>query len=145
MCQYGFAQIVIMHIQDNVLHGQITKHFENLSTILEETLGYRKSFTNLSMFQPGISDLSNSDIRDDLMSSFASFVDSHINTWEELVEIWLFQKRTLISGRAKKQQESPFYALFQRDPGIGQIQEIKQTKKRRKLKNYVLNCRHCDE
>ena len=84
-------------------------------------------------------------MREEVSESFEAFVASHTETWEELVDIWLFQRRTLMST-GKQPEKSPFFAMFQRDSGLIREKKTAQTvKKRRKLKNSMLNCRHCDE
>ena len=75
--------------------------------------------------------------------SFNAFVASHYDSWEALVDVWLFQRRS----------QGPFFALFHRPQCINSAQGNVETvdanaviqKRRRKLQNSLLFCRHCEQ
>lgn len=141
MCQYGFAQTSLVSFHDAVFQNVCQEFQRHCKSLLDECPQWcTTSFEQLLKLTDSPSDQSR-----ETTESITAFVASHFDTWERLLDVWLFQRRT-VPGRPM----TPFWSMFRREPIVaGAKTQIAPygggSQKRRRLQNAMLHCRHCNQ
>lgn len=135
-CQFGFAQCLCNGFdeqQPQEIMNEISSLWNGLSTKAVDPM---QLFTFLIEETPQPTALS---------TKLQNFISAHPGDWTKRLDSWLFDQRT-----AETDLGTPFSLMFGgRDP-LNCIDDnipiaVETSKKRRRLKNSLLQCRHCDD
>ncbi len=148
LCQFGFTSVVMVGANES-FHKLFMKQFSILWNSLDVTLSI--PLNRLIVCQ------NDSVLGDDLKAEIVDFVADNSNTWEDLLDAWLFKKRTSFNAN----QVTPFSLMFVgRQPFSDNLDATEREQvssdgsdqddqyllpRRRHLKSTRLRCRHCDE
>lgn len=141
MCQFGFAKTSLVSLHEGVFRDVCYEFQKQCKSLQDEC-------SNLRM--PNVEHLLKSsdsagDQSRETTESITAFVASHFDTWERLLDVWLFQRRTIAD-----KPPSPFWSMFRREPIANDKFSLQHSlgggsQKRRRLQNSMLHCRHCDQ
>ena len=138
MCSFGFAKCNLSMKQEALFQG-IHDQFDVSLSQLQQKIPINFTAKELLVQENNIDTADN-----ETSKSFSSFVASNYDAWENMTDLWLFQKRISDFKNAESQTgQTPFWAFFQRDPFQVDFRVSHTSKKRRKLKRSLLICRHC--